>query len=121
MLICLGLACAACSSGPEDVVSDYYKAVSKGDIDKAVSYFASSGVNKDEKAAFDAKLKMIIGELKKEIDAKGGLDSVDILKTTEDGKDSMHVEYKLKFKNGTEKIDTLPLVKEDGGWKIPLK
>lgn len=118
---CLALLCAACSSSPSDTVTEFYKAVAKGDSKTAVTFFSQEDVKPEQKTQVDGKLMMIVGELKSKMDAKGGLDSVEINKTTENADKTVTVDYTVKYKNGTSKKEDMTLAKEGSAWKIHLK
>ena len=113
------LALAGCSSSPEDVVKDFYKAVADNRVEDAVGYFSLQGIKENDLTQAKGKFQMMVGELHSTIKARGGLDSV-LATPGEQKDDSVRVEVELKFKNGTTKKESLKLAKESGKWKIRL-
>ncbi len=100
------------SSSPKDVTNNYYKAIQKGDFEKALSY---TTVDDNE-------------EMKREIEKMKGLDikvpEYEIVseEISEDGETAV-VEVKYKFTSSfnsdpEESTNNVKLVKRDGKWKI---
>ncbi len=104
---------ASCSSpSPKDITNDYYKAIQKGDFEKALSYTTVS----------DSE------EIKKEVEKMKGLEvkipEFEIVseEISEDGNTAV-VEVKYKFTSSfnsepEESTNEVKLIKEDGKWKI---
>ena len=101
------------SSSPKDVTNSYYKALQKGDFEKALSYTTVV-------AAED--------EIQKEIKKMEGLDvkipEYEIVseEISEDGQTAV-VEVKYKFTSSfnsepEESTNKVKLIKQDGKWKI---
>jgi len=101
------------SSSPKDVTNSYYKALQKGDFEKALSY---TTVVEDE------------DEIQKEIKKMEGLDvkipEYEIVseEISEDGQTAV-VEVKYKFTSSfnsepEESTNKVKLIKQDGKWKI---
>ncbi|MDR0480628.1 MAG: DUF4878 domain-containing protein [Gallionellaceae bacterium] len=111
-----------CSPKPESTVENFFEAVSKGETDKAVALFSMTGAGDEQTVAlFKSKLPIMIGEMKKQMDEKGGLKSVNITKSevSSDG-NTAHVDYTITYgKGGSDAASKgMDLVKEDGQWKI---
>ena len=113
-----------CSPKPESTVEDFFWAVSKGETDKAVALFSTNTAGAGDPqmvAMFKSKLPAMVGEMKAQMDAKGGLKAVKITKSevASDG-NSAHVEYTLTY--GDDKGEVagkgMDLVKENDQWKI---
>lgn len=108
-----GLLMASCgSSSPSEVTNSYYKALQKGDFEKALTYTTI-----EDKA-----------EIKQEIEKMEGLEvkipEFDIVseEIAEDGTTAV-VEVKYKFTSSfnsepEESTNNVKLVKKDGKWKI---
>lgn len=103
----------SCSSPtPKDVTSSYYKAIQKGDFEKAMGY---TTVEDNE-------------EIKKEVDKMKGLeikisDFEIVSEEISDDGESAEVEVKYKFTSSfnsepEESTNKVKLTKEDGKWKI---
>lgn len=101
------------SSSPKDVTNSYYKALQKGDFEKALSYTTVVG---DE------------DEIQKEIKKMEGLDvkipEYEIVseEISEDGQTAV-VEVKYTFTSSfnsepEESTNKVKLIKQDGKWKI---
>lgn len=112
-VITVALLMAACSSSsPKDVTNNYYKALQKGDFEKALSY---TTVEDDE-------------EIKKEVEKMKGIEmdikDYEIVSETisEDGQ-TAEVEVKYNFTSSfnsepKESTNTVKLEKQNGKWKI---
>ncbi len=113
-VVIAALLMASCGSpSPKDVTNSYYKALQKGDFEKALSYTTTS----EDKE-----------EIQKDIEKMQGLDlkipEYEILseEISEDGQTAV-VEVKYSFTSSfnsqpEEKTKKVKLVKQDGKWKI---
>lgn len=113
-VVVVALLLASCgSSSPKDVTNSYYKALQKGDFEKALSYTT----------AVDDK-----DEIQKEIKKMEGLDvkipEYEIIseEISDDGQTAV-VEVKYKFTSSfnsepEESTNKVKLIKQDGKWKI---
>jgi len=112
MVVAVVLMVSCSSPSPKDVTNDYYKAIQKGDFEKAMSYTTVS----------DSE------EIKKEVEKIKGLDvkipEYEIVseEIAEDGNTAV-VEVKYKFTSSfnsepEESTNKVKLIKEDGKWKI---
>lgn len=112
-VIMVALLMAACSSSsPKDVTDNYYKALQKGDFEKALSY--STLEDNEEMQKEIEKLKGI------EMDIK----DYEIVSETisEDGQ-TAEVEVRYHFTSSfnsepKESVNHVKLVKQDGKWKV---
>ena len=112
-IVATALILASCSStSPKDVTNSYYKALQKGDFEKALTY---TTVEHNE-------------EVKKEVEKMKGLEvkipEYEIVseEISEDGQSAV-VEVKYKFTSSfnsepEESTNNVKLVKQDGKWKI---
>jgi len=113
-VVIAALLMASCgSSTPKDVTTSYYKALQKGDFEKALSYTT----------VVDDK-----DEIQKEIEKMKGLEikipEFEIVseEISEDGQTAV-VEVKYKFTSSfnsepEESTNKVKLIKQDGKWKI---
>lgn len=112
-VIAVALIMASCSSSsPKDVTNNYYKALQKGDFEKALSY--STVENNEEIQKEVEKLKGI------EMDIK----DFEIVSETisEDGQ-TAEVDVKYSYTSSfnsepKESTNNVKLVKQDGKWKV---
>lgn len=112
-VVIAALLMASCGSpSPKDVTNSYYKAIQKGDFEKALSY---TTVEDNE-------------EIKKDIEKMKGLEikipEYEIIseEISEDGQTAV-VEVKYKFTSSfnsepEETTKKVKLIKQDGKWKI---
>lgn len=112
-IVATGLLMASCgSSSPKEVTNNYYKALQKGDFEKALSF-----TTLDDQE-----------EVKKEIEKMKGLEvkipEFEIIseEIAEDGENAV-VEVKYKFTSSfntepEESTNNVKLIKKDGKWKI---
>jgi len=108
---------SACSAKPESTIQAFYKAVAAGNVDKAIEQVSFAGVEAKEMTSAKGKLQMIIGEMKKQIDANNGLKQAEIINSSVDG-DKASVQVKIIFNNGKDTTGPHDLVCENGKWKI---
>ena len=100
---------------PKDVVSKWWDALIKKDVDKAFTYiYFEEGTEQEEIDALKAKYKGIL-------EYTQGIKSYEIIseEISEDGKTAT-VKVKLVFGNGEENEDDVDLIKVDEGWKLKL-
>ncbi|MBN2570662.1 MAG: DUF4878 domain-containing protein [Ignavibacteriales bacterium] len=108
----LFVACGS-SSGPADVVKSFYAAVEKGDVDAAMDLYTDEIIQ----MLGEEKIKTTITESQKQIEAKGGIESIEVV--SEDVKDeTAKVNIKLTYKNGESTEEAIDLVKVSGDWKM---
>jgi len=110
---------AACSAKPESVITAFYKATAAGDIDKAIDQISFASVDANEMVQAKGKVQMIVGEIKKQIDANDGLKTVETSLLNSDG-DKAKVQARLVFNNNKDNTETYDVVREEGKWKIKL-
>ncbi|MDR3214544.1 MAG: DUF4878 domain-containing protein [Azoarcus sp.] len=113
------LALAGCSSSPDDVVKDFYKAVADNRVDEAITYFSLKDVKENDLTTMKGKLQMVVGAYYSRIQENGGLDSITTTIIEQNG-DTVRVKAELKFKNGKTKDESNILIKDAGKWKIKL-
>jgi hypothetical protein len=110
----------ACSpQSPENVVSDYIKAVANNRVDEAIGYFALEDVKENDLTAAKEKFQMIVGTQYAHIQENDGLDSVSTALADMDG-DNASVDASIKYKNGKMEMVPMTLLKESGKWKIKI-
>lgn len=105
----------ACGGGstPGDTVKEFYTAVEKGDIDKAMDYYTDEIIQ----MLGEEKIKTSLEEAKKQIDNMGGIESIEIV--SEDVKEeTAKVNIKTTYKNGEVKEEAIDLVKDGSSWKM---
>ena len=117
------LTLAACSSSkPEAAVQQFYRAVEKGQIDKAIEHFSFADVSADSMVQAKGKVQMVVGEMKSRIDANDGLDKVEVLESNVDeGGETARVRVRLVFGNGKDTTESHRMRRDDGKWKIVLR
>lgn len=103
------------SSGPEDIVKDFFKSIEAGNVDAASDMMSTQIVSMLGKE----KLAQAIEEQSKEIKGKGGISSIDI-KDKEETKDAITMNVTITYGDGSTKTEKTKLVLEDGKWKIGI-
>lgn len=111
-LILLGGACTP-SRKPSQVIEDMSATLSRGDIDRAMTFFSRRLINQFGVEAFKKDLGRTSAELKEH----GGIKSVKILNESESG-DVTHVLVEITRGNKSVTKARYQLVKEGGAWKI---
>ena len=108
---------AGCGAKPEAVVENYFRALEKGEITTAKTYFAQS--TKDQVG--DSKLTAIVTDQVKAVKRCGGVKSVSVTLTGEGElrTGSQEVVFNKPEVCPTNK-DKISVVKEKDGWKLAL-
>lgn len=112
-LLCLALLLAACSSGPENTLTNFYAAVEKGNIQEAQTLISSRLLSQ----LGPAKTEAMLMKENKTLNACGGTSSV----TTEfTGEGEVRFgKVTVKFKGDCKvRQHDVNLIKEEGKWKI---
>lgn len=120
----LAFALTACGgSGPAKVAEKFERAAYAGDIDTVMSviYFDDNDKKNGTEDMMRGKLSMMLVELKKQSDAKGGVKKVKTEKAQYNS-DKTHatVNVTVTFKDKTEVTEDLSLMKTKKGWKVKL-
>ncbi|MBB3226139.1 hypothetical protein FHW69_000729 [Luteibacter sp. Sphag1AF] len=122
LLLSLTTLLVACGAGkPESAAKDFYGYVADGKTDKAVDMFSYGDLKDTEMTTARGKVTVIVGQMQATISGAKGLDSVNIDNVQKPDDDTANVTSTLKFGDGSQKKDTLHLVREDGHWKIKLR
>ena len=119
-LILLNSCGGGSSISPASTVKDFSTKVEKGDFDGAITCIATDGkvLDKDGKA----KLTLLLGMAKGEVDKKKGIKNMEVISETiePDGKTAT-VKMKYTYGDGSVNEESNSLVKEDGKWKLSLQ
>ncbi|MBQ3740132.1 MAG: DUF4878 domain-containing protein [Bacteroidales bacterium] len=113
-VVVVALLLVACgSSSPKDVTNSYYKALQKGDYEKALSYTTAV----DDKDEIQKEIKKMEG-----LDVKIPEYEIVSEEISDDGQTAV-VEVKYKFTSSfnsepEESTNKVKLIKQDGKWKI---
>ena len=120
----LAFALTACGgSGPAKVAEKFERAAYAGDIDTVMSviYFDDNDKKNGTEDVMRGKLSMMLVELKKQSDAKGGVKNIKTEKAQYNSdKTRATVNVTVTFKDKTEVTEDLSLVKAKKGWKVKL-
>ena len=124
-MLFMAFALSACGGGsPEKVAEKFYAAIYKGDIDTVMSslYIPASEKKPGVEEMMKGKLMMMIGEAKKQADAKGGLKKVSAAKAQYNSdKTNATVSVTVVFKNNEQVSEDVKLVKDEKKqWKVNL-
>ena len=113
---------AGCGSDPKGVAEDFVRALYEGDSKTLVAVINIP----DKDRSDDGAMKMINGKLiqmagagKEEASKRGGLKSVSGELQT-NSEESAMVKVTVSFKNGTNRTESVKLIKKDGKWKVSL-
>ena len=121
----LAFALSACGGGsPEKVAEKFYTAIYKGDIDTIMAsiYIPEKEKKPGVEEMMKGKLMMMIGEAKKQADAKGGVKKVSAEKAQYNSdKTNATVNVTVVFKNKEQVSEDVKLVKDEKKqWKVNL-
>lgn len=124
-MLFMAFALSACGGGsPEKVAEKFYAAIYKGDIDTVMSslYIPASEKKPGVEEMMKGKLMMMIGEAKKQADAKGGVKKVSAQKAQYNSdKTNATVNVTVVFKNKEQVSEDVKLVKDEKKqWKVNL-
>lgn len=119
-LVLLNSCGSGSSSSPAATVKEFSNKVEKGDFDGAIGCIATNGKAVDKEGK--AKLTLLLGMAKGEVDKKKGIKDMEVMNETidPDGKTAT-VKIKYTYGDGTVKEESNSLVKEDGKWKLSLQ
>lgn len=116
-----GALLVGCSGGgntPEGVAKEFMTAVSKGDADTALGLLVVPESAEEKELVLGKMRSMIVGA-KKQTDAKGGLERIEVISSeiASNNPDRAHVELRLYFKKGQE-TDNVRLTRIKGKWLV---
>ncbi len=103
------------SSGPDDVVNDFFRSIESGDTDKAAGMMSSQLVSMMGKE----KLSTALEEQTKEMKEKGGISKIEI-SDKEEKEESVTMNVTITYGDGSTKSEKTKLVLEEGEWKIGI-
>ncbi|MBR7002374.1 MAG: DUF4878 domain-containing protein [Neisseriaceae bacterium] len=123
-MLFMAFALSACGgSGPAKVAEKFERAAYAGDIDTVMSviYFDDNDKKNGTEDMMRGKLSMMLVELKKQSDAKGGVKNIKTEKAQYNSdKTRATVNVTVTFKDKTEVTEDLSLMKTKKGWKVKL-
>lgn len=105
-----------CGSSPSGTIKDFYKYVEKGEVNKASDLLSKPGKELMNQlgGANNALIKT-----NEDISSRGGIKNIEILNEDTKG-DISNIKCQITYGNGSTKIDSEKLIKEDGKWKIAV-
>jgi hypothetical protein len=104
------LALAGCGKSASGTVTDFYKNVEDGKLEAAMEPLPPQA-----KAMGEEKVKAGLGQQTSQIQAKGGIDKINIVKETQTG-DIATIELQITYGDKSTKNETVRLMKSDGKW-----
>lgn len=111
--------CGAASS-PESVVENLYEAIEDNRTNEAASYFSASHLDQtNQSTQLEQHLNTILTQATAQIQAQGGLDSVNIINSKEDSPVAT-VEAEVKLNSGKTYRTNFSLTEDDSKWKVIL-
>lgn len=119
-LIVIFLAGCGAASSPGGVVENLYEAVEDNNTNEAASYFSATHLGEtNQSTQLQQHLATVLTQANTQIQAQGGLDSVNITNTKED-KPVATVEAEVKVNSGKTYRVNFSMTEEDNKWKIIL-
>lgn len=103
------------SSGPEDIVKDFFEAVEAGDV-KAATDMLSSQITE---MLGKEKLAAAIKDQSKEINAKGGISNIEF-KDKVETENAITMNVVITYGDGSTEPQKSMLILEDGEWKLGI-
>lgn len=118
LLTTICLLATGCSKSPGSVAASHIQAIAAGNTDAALQSFSPD----DRKKHGDANIKVLITKIEAAIQHKKGIASVTVADERING-DTASVRLDIKFGNGVQKTEEMPLKKQDGTWYLsrPLR
>ena len=96
---------------PKDVAANFYEALQKNDVDKAITYlYFEEDADKEEVDALKEKYVMLLAYTE-------GVKSFEVLEQEIDG-ETATVKMNIVMGNGEENDDVLELIQVNNEWKI---
>lgn len=113
---------AGCGSDPKGVAEDFIRALYEGDSKTLVDAIDIPDKDRSDDGSMqmiNGKLMQMAGAGKEEASKRGGLKSISGELQNSDEKSAL-VKVAVSFKNGTNRTESVKLVKKDGKWKVAL-
>lgn len=113
---------AGCGSDPKGIAEDFVRALYEGDSKTLVAVIDIPDKDRSDDGAMqmiNGKLMQMAGAGKEEASKRGGLKSISGELQNSDEKSAL-VKVAVSFKNGTNRTESVKLVKKDGKWKVSL-
>ena len=113
---------AGCGSDPKGVAEDFVRALYEGDSKTLVDIIDIPDKDRSDDGSMqmiNGKLMQMAGAGKEETSKRDGLKSVSGELQNSDEKSAL-VKVAVSFKNGTNRTESVKLVKKDGKWKVAL-
>ena len=113
---------AGCGSDPKGVAEDFVRALYEGDSKTLVDAIDIPDKDRSDDGSMqmiNGKLMQMAGAGKEEASKRDGLKGVSGELQNSDEKSAL-VKVTVSFKNGTNRTESVKLVKKDGKWKVSL-
>ena len=113
---------AGCGSDPKGVAEDFIRALYEGDSKTLVDAIDIPDKDRSDDGSMqmiNGKLMQMAGAGKEEASKRDGLKGVSGELQNSDEKSAL-VKVTVSFKNGTNRTESVKLVKKDGKWKVSL-
>lgn len=113
IILMLSMMLSGCGNKPDKTVINYFKSLEAGKLDDAISYLSESAKRGVEGAGGKQALAASADVFKKH----KGIKEIKIARREVTG-ETAKIVYVYIFNDGSRADDYLPLIKENGKWKI---
>jgi hypothetical protein len=115
VFVLLATLLTGCGASPGKVVQNFFQAVDNGEIEESMSYLSTSTLQ----ALGTEKWRIALVEISNQMTMQGGLKSVKVIEESVNG-EIAQITVNIMMKDGTEELDSINMIKENGDWKISL-
>lgn len=117
---------AAPTATPEELqdalVQRFYRALADGDFDRSISMVSASSLSKQQLAELTPKLRQMLAGAKSKVDAKGGLQKVEIVERVPSATKENIIKLRVlvTYGDGSTRRERMNLFLDDGIWKVEV-
>ena len=117
---------AAPTASPEELqdalVQRFYRALADGDFDRSISMVSASSLSKQQLAELTPKLRQMLAGAKSKVDAKGGLQKVEIVERVPSATKENIIQLRVlvTYGDGSTRRERMNLFLDDGIWKVEV-
>ena len=117
---------AAPAATPEELqdalVQRFYRALADGDFDRSISMVSARSLSKEQLAELTPKLRQMLAGAKSKVDAKGGLQKVEIVERVPSAtrENVIQLRVLVTYGDGSTRRERMNLFLDDGIWKVEV-
>lgn len=104
------------------LVQRFYRALADGDFDRSISMVSARSLSKEQLAKLAPKLRQMLAGAKSKVDAKGGLQKVEIVERVPSATKENIIQLRVlvTYGDGSTRRERMNLFLDDGIWKVEV-